>query len=94
MKKVIPKQYVSDNESFEPKFYGGYSTEYLHSILYISPYPDDEYVYDYDGIKEWYYSWNKDDELFHDTSFEEYIDYHLDRTVFSVSVPSEIWKKY
>ena len=89
MKIVYPfPEFITDNTSFPIQ--KRWTEKILRSTLYASPDPDDPYIYDYDGLKEWYESWHTTDELFADSPFSEYIRYHLGRTVFPVSVPDMI----
>jgi len=83
-------EFITDNESFPYSKSWQYSDSVLRSTLYISPDPDDPNIYDLDGIKQWYESIRKTDELFSDVPFDKYIGYHLGRTVCPVSVPDII----
>lgn len=95
MKKLIPNEYITNNRDFHRKPHGEYTADDFRSLLFGSADPSDEYIYDYDGLKEWFYSCEDDDEFCSaDWDFDEYLSWHIDRTIDAVSVPKEIWEKY
>ena len=96
MKKEIKCNLITDVENFPYDWENwDYSPELLRSVQYttavpdLAKDPDSEMVFDYDGLVEWFLSWRDEDEILFDMSPEEFVSYHIGRTLSPVRILSE-----
>lgn len=63
-----------------------YDSGLLRSLLFVPENPDSPVpiVYDFDGISEWFETWARNDELYHDSTVMEYISENIGRTIYPV----------